>query len=189
MTCQVNFHLYHYAGNNPVKYVDPDGRMQRDENGDLLFIPDIDEQGNIQQEQKGYLGKDSINVIPGFLLTDDGEKVRAYKNNSGDERFDTNCHGTTFADGEYWVESDQVQTILEHDDYNKVSLSEVNRKDVIIYYDYKNKINHSGTIVENKGNNDINVKNLAGDDMAPKIINYQQAALKNSARWDFWRKE
>ena len=24
----VNLHVYHYAGNNPVKYVDPDGRQQ-----------------------------------------------------------------------------------------------------------------------------------------------------------------
>jgi hypothetical protein len=23
----VNLHLYHYAGNNPVKYVDPDGKI------------------------------------------------------------------------------------------------------------------------------------------------------------------
>ena len=26
----VNLHLYHYAGNNPVKYTDPDGREQTD---------------------------------------------------------------------------------------------------------------------------------------------------------------
>jgi hypothetical protein len=26
----VNLHTYHYAGNNPVKYVDPDGRMDED---------------------------------------------------------------------------------------------------------------------------------------------------------------
>ena len=25
-----NFHLYHYAGNNPINYTDPDGRIQRD---------------------------------------------------------------------------------------------------------------------------------------------------------------
>jgi hypothetical protein len=23
----INLHLYHYAGNNPVKYTDPDGRV------------------------------------------------------------------------------------------------------------------------------------------------------------------
>ena len=25
----VNFQLYHYAGNNPVKYTDPDGKKMR----------------------------------------------------------------------------------------------------------------------------------------------------------------
>lgn len=29
----VNLHLYHYAGNNPVKYTDPDGRTAFDANG------------------------------------------------------------------------------------------------------------------------------------------------------------
>jgi hypothetical protein len=27
----VNLHVYHYAGNNPVKYTDPDGRLSEDE--------------------------------------------------------------------------------------------------------------------------------------------------------------
>jgi len=29
----VNLHVYHYAGNNPVKYTDPDGRTAFDANG------------------------------------------------------------------------------------------------------------------------------------------------------------
>jgi RHS repeat-associated protein len=31
----VNLHVYHYAGNNPVKYVDPDGRNDEDKKSDI----------------------------------------------------------------------------------------------------------------------------------------------------------
>jgi hypothetical protein len=33
----VNLHTYHYAGNNPVKYVDPDGALQKDPDGFVVF--------------------------------------------------------------------------------------------------------------------------------------------------------
>ncbi|MEL5720309.1 MAG: hypothetical protein P1P59_04180 [Treponemataceae bacterium] len=34
----VNLHLYHYAGNNPIKYVDPDGRESEDKPTFLSLI-------------------------------------------------------------------------------------------------------------------------------------------------------
>jgi hypothetical protein len=36
---KVNLHLYHYAGNNPLKYTDPDGRSEEDFNN---IVKDID---------------------------------------------------------------------------------------------------------------------------------------------------
>jgi RHS repeat-associated protein len=50
----VNLHVYHYAGNNPVKYTDPDGRISEEEQAALMqeyienaqrsstFVPDPD---------------------------------------------------------------------------------------------------------------------------------------------------
>ena len=34
----VNLHLYHYAGNNPVKYTDPDGKFSQSKTGEIRFI-------------------------------------------------------------------------------------------------------------------------------------------------------
>jgi hypothetical protein len=45
----VNLHTYHYAGNNPVKYVDPDGRE---------FIDDVD--AAIARTKQGSPGAQSV---------------------------------------------------------------------------------------------------------------------------------
>ena len=43
----VNLHLYHYAGNNPIKYEDPDGKITAVANNNLL---------NILQQAEGAVG-------------------------------------------------------------------------------------------------------------------------------------
>ncbi len=50
----INFNLYHYAGNNPVKYVDPDGET------DVSFIIYRDDNSKYSPYDKTYRGLDVI---------------------------------------------------------------------------------------------------------------------------------
>jgi RHS repeat-associated protein len=55
----VNLHVYHYAGNNPVKYVDPDGRIIADVDGTM-----------VQQDSTGQLGTENTTIYAeGCVLT------------------------------------------------------------------------------------------------------------------------
>jgi hypothetical protein len=83
---------------SPVKYTDPDGKIQRNKDGTLKF--EAGEQGpgghrDGTVSEKGQYGN---------LFADDGTPIAAFQNlDSTAPGLDTDCHGVTFADGQYWI--------------------------------------------------------------------------------------
>ena len=136
---RTNCHLYHYAGNNPVRYVDPDGKLQR-EGDDQLKREDIGFDEDIIRKDGEEISRKMVN-----LFTDDGTPVLAWENFSPKlPDYNTNCHGYTFADGKFWIED--AQTIIEHDGYQKVSIPQ--KGDVVVYYDSHGTAVHSATVIK-----------------------------------------
>ena len=66
----VNLHLYHYAGNNPVKYTDPDGRfLEVNDNGDGTYVISG---GEANSDKNIYIMKDGKRTgdVLGQMLTE-----------------------------------------------------------------------------------------------------------------------
>lgn len=86
----------------------------------------------------------------GFVFADDGTPIKVFKNIDGDAGWDTNCHGTTFTDGKYWLNNDQVPTLLTGDGYKVKTIKEAKVGDKIVY-DGDTDSEHSMTIVKTNG--------------------------------------
>lgn len=84
--------------------------------------------------------------IIGVLTCDDGKTaIIAYKN--GDIRFDTDSHGFTFADGEYWINNSEVDMLLKGDRYKKRGAGDKARQgDVVVYRNAEGDVEHSATV-------------------------------------------
>jgi RHS repeat-associated protein len=144
-----------YVSNNPLRYVDTNGMIQRDSNGDLVIVR---VEGKPETKTPGAVSFQQQKVI---LLADDQKtEIEAWVNIADDKAIevlgDTNCLGLTFADGEVWIDPTQWDNIRTGDGYEELKEGEKPQVgDVVIYRDATtNEVVHSATVtaVDKDGN-------------------------------------
>ena len=57
-----------------------------------------------------------------------------------------NCMGMVFASRRTWVDPEEIQTILEHDEYRQIDRSELERGDVVVYRNNEGRVAHVGIV-------------------------------------------
>lgn len=112
---------YSYTGNNPVNRVDPTGQMDRLANLVLATIRIGTQQHPTETEDPETKKPFSYQRIKHHAKTDNGTIIEVFADKLNSAPAKTDCHGITFSGGEYWIENDQVQKILDNDNYTRTS--------------------------------------------------------------------
>jgi hypothetical protein len=117
--------------------------LRRDDNKNIKF--DEFERGTLKDPETGR----TYPVTYGIVYTDRRRTpIPARRNDSGDGRLTTNCHGFVFADGRYWIEPGFAGLILR-DDYVKLPTSNMMQKDdIVIYRDGQGRPVHSARVTK-----------------------------------------
>jgi len=172
-----------------VKYVDPDGRLQRDSEGKLIFTP-----AGEPEEQVHESGEKSLFQF-GWLYTDDGTKIQAFENKDKEKPiFDTDCHGFTFADGKYWINNNQAESILIGDGYKKINENECEVGDVVLYKSISGdpEVVHSTRVVDVEREQgkvtNVVVEGLGGIEIKPHRDNVKDAWPNGPTTIYYYRK-
>lgn len=131
---------YAYSIDNPINYYDLDGRIVRDKDGNIVFIPLYEGIARHITDTKGAKG------IYGYIFTDKFKPILVVKNISPKKSWDTDCHGQTFTKGKYWIDNQYVKNILKDDGYKQVKKSDLKVGDIVIYTDKDGNVQDSRTV-------------------------------------------
>jgi RHS repeat-associated protein len=155
------WNLYTYVSNNPLKYVDPSGAVEKDPvTGKVKFVADgktETQTATVKISSTDSSGKTTSLTLTitgqlksGTIYADDKTAIQAFQsggpltvkatNDAGDTLYDgdiagleklaggetilsgwnnvADCHGTSFANGEVWINNDQVEKLMIGDGYD-----------------------------------------------------------------------
>jgi len=133
------------------------GGVQRDSNGNIIFV--ATESVNVSHPS-GYGG--TASMMQGYILADDGSQIVAYRKLSGHAGWDTDCHGVSFGDGQFWINDDQVNGLLSGDNYLSIESGGYYPGDKVVYYDSEGNVVHSATVTSTDGGSGTTVYGQGG---------------------------
>lgn len=142
-----SWNRYVYVTNNPLNYIDPDGKQKQEPLKFRRF--DRPPEDRIQRNRKGDVVSRHA-MYQGTITTRKGNQVPAQQNaskNPRDSGWNENCHGYTLAGGGVWIPSSSVPTILADEGYRQLpagTMPEVG--DIYIGVSNTGEMLHSGRV-------------------------------------------
>ena len=119
--------------------------LQVDSQGNPIFTP----QGSPIAVDPSRAGPATLQ--PGTLTTTNGFSVTAYQNLSNNMAWNCDCHGYTVANGQFWIDNGDMQSLLATQTYlaqtpvvTQDSTSQVG--DWVVYSDSSGNVVHSGVL-------------------------------------------
>ncbi len=111
---------YSYTGNNPANRVDPTGQMDRLPTSLLETIAKGTHKYPTEAINPETKEPFKYRRTLFHAKTDNGTIIEVLGDKLNTAPAKTDCHGITFTGGEFWVEPDQAQRILDNDNYTQV---------------------------------------------------------------------